>query len=109
MATIKIEAENRSDLLEILINLGLIKPSSTPGGKPEVDETDMPIYTAPTPSYIPSSHGFTPEGMMIALEGLCGGNKIAAIKEVRTMTGLGLKEAKEYVDKIDDVIRRRRP
>lgn len=27
-----------------------------------------------------------------------GGNKIAVIKEVRTITGLGLKEAKELVD-----------
>lgn len=27
-----------------------------------------------------------------------GGNKIAVIKEIRTITGLGLKEAKELVD-----------
>ena len=27
-----------------------------------------------------------------------GGNKIAVIKEVRSITGLGLKEAKELVD-----------
>lgn len=29
------------------------------------------------------------------------GNKIAAIKRVRDMTGLGLKEAKDYVDAIE--------
>ena len=28
----------------------------------------------------------------------CGANKIAAIKEVRTITGLGLKDAKDMVD-----------
>lgn len=28
----------------------------------------------------------------------CGANKIAAIKEVRTITGLGLKDAKDLVD-----------
>lgn len=28
----------------------------------------------------------------------CGANKIASIKEVRTITGLGLKDAKEMVD-----------
>lgn len=31
---------------------------------------------------------------------LAGGNKIAAIKEWRTYTGLGLKEAKEEIDSI---------
>jgi len=28
------------------------------------------------------------------------GNKIAAIKLVRTVTGMGLKEAKDFVDRI---------
>lgn len=31
------------------------------------------------------------------------GNKIEAIKVYRTMTGLGLKEAKDYVDQLSDV------
>lgn len=31
------------------------------------------------------------------------GNKIEAIKACRTMTGLGLKEAKDYVDQLSDV------
>ena len=31
---------------------------------------------------------------------LAGGNKIAAIKRVRELTGLGLKEAKDYVDSL---------
>lgn len=33
----------------------------------------------------------------VVLKGI-GGNKIAVIKEVRSITGLGLKEAKEMVD-----------
>ena len=33
----------------------------------------------------------------VVLKGI-GGNKIAVIKEVRSLTGLGLKEAKELVD-----------
>ena len=31
---------------------------------------------------------------------LAGGNKIEAIKRVRELTGLGLKEAKDYVDRL---------
>lgn len=34
-----------------------------------------------------------------------GGNKIAVIKEVRSMTGLGLKEAKELVDGAPNTIK----
>ena len=32
---------------------------------------------------------------------LAGGNKIAAIKRVRELTGVGLKEAKDYVDALE--------
>lgn len=34
-----------------------------------------------------------------------GGNKIAVIKEVRTITGLGLKEAKDLVEKGGEVVK----
>ena len=34
-----------------------------------------------------------------------GGNKIAVIKEVRAITGLGLKEAKELVDSAPEMVR----
>lgn len=34
-----------------------------------------------------------------------GGNKIAVIKEVRSVTGLGLKEAKELVDEAPNTIK----
>lgn len=40
----------------------------------------------------------------VVLTGI-GGNKIAVIKEVRAMTGLGLKEAKELVDGAPNTIK----
>ena len=48
----------------------------------------------------PGASGATAEEQTefdVTLAGV-GGNKIAVIKEVRTLTGLGLKEAKELVD-----------
>lgn len=38
-----------------------------------------------------------------------GGNKIAVIKEVRSITGLGLKEAKELVDGVPNTIKEAAP
>ncbi len=35
----------------------------------------------------------------------CGGNKIAVIKELRTITGLGLKEAKELAETAGGVVK----
>ncbi len=40
----------------------------------------------------------------VVLTGI-GGNKIAVIKEVRSITGLGLKEAKELVDEAPSTIK----
>ena len=40
----------------------------------------------------------------VVLKGI-GGNKIAVIKEVRALTGLGLKEAKEMVDGAPNTIK----
>ena len=40
----------------------------------------------------------------VVLKGVTG-NKIAVIKEVRAITGLGLKEAKELVDKAPNVVK----
>ena len=40
----------------------------------------------------------------VILKGI-GGNKIAVIKEVRALTGLGLKEAKEMVDGAPNTIK----
>ena len=56
----------------------------------------------PQPQLRFSSHGITP-GQFAEIQSLLkGNNKIAAIKVVRTATGLGLKEAKDFVDALDD-------
>ena len=39
----------------------------------------------------------------------CGANKMAVLKAVRAITGLGLKEAKEMVEKADSVIKEGAP
>lgn len=44
----------------------------------------------------------------VVLTGI-GGNKIAVIKEVRAITGLGLKEAKELVDGAPNTIKEAAP
>ena len=42
----------------------------------------------------------TPSSKAIVAAALVGGNKIEAIKLVREQTGLGLKEAKELVERL---------
>ncbi len=39
----------------------------------------------------------------------CGANKMAVLKAVRAITGLGLKEAKELVEKADSVVKEAAP
>jgi large subunit ribosomal protein L7/L12 len=39
----------------------------------------------------------------------CGANKMAVLKAVRAITGLGLKEAKEMVEKADSVVKEAAP
>jgi large subunit ribosomal protein L7/L12 len=41
----------------------------------------------------------------VALKGVADGKKIPVIKEVRAITGLGLKEAKEVVESGDKVLK----
>lgn len=42
-------------------------------------------------------------------EALLAGRKIEAIKQCRELTGLGLKDAKEYVEKIEAELREENP
>lgn len=48
------------------------------------------------------SHGITPEQFAKLQALLQGNNKIEAIKLVRSATGLGLKEAKDFAEALDD-------
>lgn len=56
-------------------------------------QNDSPVNTT-TPSNLAALAGSDPELQTL----LAQGTKIAAIKRVRELTGVGLKEAKEYVD-----------
>ncbi len=61
------------------------------GGAPR--DSRLPTYAPPAQ---PDAAG---EAEVRAL--LAGGNKIAAIKRVRELTGMGLKEAKDYVEALE--------
>lgn len=54
------------------------------------------IYKKLNPSYV--AEPAKPEWYRLAKGYMEAGQKIAAIKEVRTGTGMGLKEAKDYVE-----------
>ena len=54
---------------------------------------DMPVVPVSTIAQVPS------DGLTAAYAALQGGNKIEAIRLVREATGLGLKEAKDYVER----------
>jgi len=58
---------------------------------------------------IASKYGvvFTPEHVKNILEFLTQGSKLGAVKYVKEITGLGLKEAKELVDDLPNVYRNR--
>ncbi len=63
---------------------------------------NMPMMAAPMAGGQGSAGGAAPAAeektaFTVVLTS-CGGNKIAVIKEVRAMTSLGLKEAKDLVD-----------
>jgi ribosomal protein L7/L12 len=57
--------------------------------------------TGAAPSVRYHSPADIPDAERAAIRALVGGgNKIAAIKRVRELTGMGLKEAKDYVDSL---------
>lgn len=63
-------------------------------------KANMPLMTAPQAAGAAAGAGPAQEEkstFAVVLTG-AGANKIAVIKEVRTMTSLGLKEAKDLVD-----------
>ena len=63
------------------------------GNVDSVDARDMPVSRAPAK--------VMPHDMDAELRALlASGNKIEAIKRVRQQTGLGLKEAREYIERL---------
>ena len=47
----------------------------------------------------------TPEQRQAFADALYGGRKIEAIKQLREMSGLGLKESKDLIDKLETELR----
>lgn len=52
---------------------------------------------------------FTPEQRTALADAIYSGRKIEAIKELRTASGLGLKEAKDIVDRLEVELRTTQP
>ena len=96
MAVIKIEADDRQDLIDILCNLGLIE-------LPEGATMPKAIMPTPDPSMpsISPTYKMSPQGVVEMLKFIRSNQKIMAIKAFRGMTGEGLKESKEWVDNLD--------
>lgn len=65
-------------------------------GKARDDRDEQPARPAPSPAPAPS-----PVGLERVHEALAAGKKIEAIKHYRDLTGVGLKEAKDAVDALE--------
>lgn len=65
-------------------------------------QANMPVMQVPLPGQVPAGAGAAgaqeEKSTFTVVLASVGGNKIAVIKEVRAMTSLGLKEAKDLVD-----------
>ncbi len=59
---------------------------------------NMPVMAAPSAGAAASAPTAEEKSTFNVVLASCGANKIAVIKEVRTITNLGLKEAKDLVD-----------
>ncbi len=59
---------------------------------------NMPVMVAPSAGAAASAPAAEEKSTFNVVLASCGANKIAVIKEVRTITNLGLKEAKDLVD-----------
>jgi ribosomal protein L7/L12 len=89
----KIEAIKR---VRELTGLGLKEAKDYVEAMPLSGLRGSPAPAAPAPS-----RGEAPAADLAEVSALlAGGNKIEAIKRVRELTGLGLKEAKDYVDSL---------
>jgi len=61
-------------------------------------KANMPMMAAPMAGAAPAAAAAEEKSVFTVVLTGAGANKIAVIKEVRTMTSLGLKEAKDLVD-----------
>ena len=98
---------SRSDVLNYLENATMLEISELIG---EIEEkfgvtAAAPVAVAAGPAAAGEAPAEEQSEFDVVLKGFADGKKIAVIKEVRGLTGLGLKEAKEMVEAADSVVK----
>mgnify|MGYP001356905878 CR=1 FL=1 len=94
MATAKLDELIKSiETMSVLELSGLVKALEEKFGV----SANMPMMAAPAAGAAAAPVVEEKSAFTVVLAS-CGANKIAVIKEVRTITNLGLKEAKDLVD-----------
>lgn len=95
MATAKLEELIKSiETMSVLELSDLVKALEEKFGV----SANMPMMAAPVAGAAASAPAAEEKSTFTVVLASCGANKIAVIKEVRTITSLGLKEAKDLVD-----------
>jgi len=95
MATAKLEEMIKSiETMSVLELSDLVKALEEKFGV----SANMPMMAAPVAGAAASAPAAEEKSTFTVVLVSCGANKIAVIKEVRTITSLGLKEAKDLVD-----------
>ena len=95
MATAKLEELIKSiETMSVLELSDLVKALEEKFGV----SANMPMMAAPAAGAAASAPAAEEKSAFNVVLVSCGANKIAVIKEVRTITNLGLKEAKDLVD-----------
>ena len=95
MATAKLEELIKSiETMSVLELSDLVKALEEKFGV----SANMPMMAAPAAGAAASAPAVEEKSTFSVVLVSCGASKIAVIKEVRTITNLGLKEAKDLVD-----------
>ena len=95
MATAKLEELIKSiETMSVLELSDLVKALEEKFGV----SANMPMMAAPAAGAAAGAPAAEEKSTFNVILASCGANKIAVIKEVRTITNLGLKEAKDLVD-----------
>jgi large subunit ribosomal protein L7/L12 len=99
---------SRQELIDSLANMTvlelsqLIKDLEEKFGVSAAAPMAMAAVAAPTAAAAPVEEEKTEFDVVLTV---CGANKIQVIKEVRAITSLGLKEAKEAVENVPTVVK----
>ena len=99
---------SRAEVVDYLANMTvlelsqLIKELEDKFGVSAAAPMAMAAVAAPTAAAAPAEEEKTEFDVVLTV---CGANKIQVIKEVRAITSLGLKEAKEAVENVPTVLK----